>query len=155
MRGVRAKWPGLRLRRGDFLPQGGDETTASFPWPSQLAHVLVNVQEVQGLRQGLGSCAQGRWERSQGAGGQGAGPRTQATSVIDMLCNRPCPSQGRTPLSTSQEGWLSWYYPTVFTEHPLGAEGLWGGQASKDFSKRSGTRQGTDTRERSRGRGWE
>lgn len=50
------------------------------------------------------------------------GLRTQATSITDMLCNRPCPSQGLTLLSTSQEGWLSWCYPTVFTEHPPARE---------------------------------
>lgn len=79
----------------------------------------------------------GRGHREVGWG-KGMGPRTQATSVIDMLCNRPCPSQGLTP--DIPRGLTGWCYLTVFTKHPLGAEGLWGRQTSKDFSKKSGTR---------------
>ena len=52
-----------------------------------------------------------------GGGEGGRRLRTQATSVTDMLHNRPHPSLGLTPPSTTQEGWTSWFYPTVLTKH--------------------------------------
>lgn len=92
-------------------------------------------------------------EDGRGHRERGEGHRTEDTG---HLCHCHTVQQSmslsgpHSSLSTSQEGWSSWCCLPVFTEHPQGAEGLWGGQTSKDFSRKSGTWQGTDPRGRSR-----
>lgn len=143
--------PSGQRRRRERLPapKGGGEAAASFPCPPQLADVAGSVWEVQGLRQGGGRAAQGRWERSPGevtGNSREARNRGRRLPVSLTFCGTP----GHIPLWASllhlqpkratQDGLF-----TAFTGHLLGAGSpphppeltpVWGRQTSKGFSER-------------------